>query len=90
MNRFRTTIARLNFLLSLSLVVSLLAGAQADAQTKQAKEQKQTKRKQGKFILRVQKGDRIVFLGDSITQGGAKPNGYISVSYTHLTLPTKA
>ena len=79
MNRFRTTIARLNFLLSLSLVVSLLAGAQADAQTKQAKEQKQTKRKQGKFILRVQKGDRIVFLGDSITQGGAKPNGYISL-----------
>ncbi len=27
----------------------------------------------------LKKGDRIVFLGDSITQGGAGPKGYISV-----------
>jgi lysophospholipase L1-like esterase len=27
----------------------------------------------------LQSGDRVVFFGDSITQGGASPNGYISV-----------
>ena len=27
----------------------------------------------------LRKGERIVFLGDSITQGGVKPNGYVSL-----------
>lgn len=32
----------------------------------------------------LMKGDRIVFLGDSITQAGAGPNGYISMLRTML------
>ena len=37
---------------------------------------------------KLKTGDRIVFLGDSITQFGERPDGYVPVSYTHLTLPT--
>ena len=29
--------------------------------------------------VELKKGDRIVFLGDSITQAGARPGGYISL-----------
>ena len=32
----------------------------------------------------VKKGDRIVFLGDSITQGGGGAKGYITVIKKHL------
>ena len=33
---------------------------------------------------RLKKGDRIVFLGDSITEGGAAPGGYIRLIEKHL------
>jgi lysophospholipase L1-like esterase len=33
----------------------------------------------------LKKGDRIVFLGDSITAGGVKPNGYVTLIKNHLT-----
>lgn len=34
--------------------------------------------------VKLKKGDRIVFLGDSITQGGGGPEGYITVIKKHL------
>ncbi len=34
--------------------------------------------------IQLKQGDRIVFLGDSITAGGILPNGYISVIRKHL------
>ncbi len=30
-------------------------------------------------VVKLKAGDRIVFLGDSITQGGAGPNGYVTM-----------
>src|SRR6187402_3139979 len=33
----------------------------------------------------LKKGERIVFLGDSITQGGAGPNGYVTLIRKALT-----
>ncbi len=35
--------------------------------------------------LRLKKGERIVFLGDSITQAGAGPKGYVTLIRTALT-----
>ncbi|CAN5532712.1 SGNH/GDSL hydrolase family protein [soil metagenome] len=32
----------------------------------------------------LQKGDKIVFLGDSITAGGVKPTGYVTLIKNHL------
>ena len=34
---------------------------------------------EGEDIVQIKKGDRIIFLGDSITQAGAGPNGYVSL-----------
>ncbi|HYG73748.1 MAG TPA: SGNH/GDSL hydrolase family protein [Planctomycetota bacterium] len=39
----------------------------------------------GSEIQPVKKGDRIVFFGDSITQGGGGPKGYITVMKNALT-----
>jgi isoamyl acetate esterase len=36
-------------------------------------------------IVPLKKGDRIVFLGDSITEGGARPNGYVTLIKKELT-----
>jgi lysophospholipase L1-like esterase len=36
-------------------------------------------------MVPLKKGDRIVFLGDSITQGGTGPKGYVTLIKTQLT-----
>src|SRR6478672_1812518 len=35
--------------------------------------------------LPLKQGERIVFLGDSITAGGVKPNGYVTIVKNTLT-----
>ncbi|HTU20517.1 MAG TPA: SGNH/GDSL hydrolase family protein [Gemmataceae bacterium] len=65
-------LSRLRLVLLVSALIALLFAAPA-APAEDAKP------------VSLKKGDRIVFLGDSITAGGVRPNGYVTLIKKKLT-----